>query len=151
MFDINKFRGIVESFYKQLLNTNTEITSIKLSEEKFSLREIIGHLIDSASNNHQRFVRLQFEDLLDFPGYDCEEWVRIQKYNSLDWNVLVTLWYQYNVLLLHVIENIDETKLKNVWVKNEETPCLEFLVNDYYRHLKVHMEHFSNRRDELPE
>ncbi len=151
MFDINRFKGIVESFYKQLLNTKAEITSIKLSEEKFSLREIIGHLIDSASNNHQRFVRLQFEDLLNYPGYDCEEWVRTQEYNSLDWNVLVTLWYQYNVLLLHIIENIDETELKNVWVRNQETLSLEFLVNDYYRHLEYHIEHFSKRRDELPE
>ncbi len=150
MLDTKRFKGLIDSFHEQLLKTNVVKTEIKLAEDKWSLREIIGHLIDSASNNHQRFVRLQFGDLLDFPVYDPEEWVRTQNYNNIDWDVLVALWYNYNCVLIRIIENIDEIKLRNVWVKGEDTISLEQLINDYYKHLELHMEHFSKRRKELP-
>ena len=150
MFDTKRFKGLIDSFHEQVLKTQGEITKIKLAEDKWSLREIIGHLIDSASNNHQRFVRLQFGDLLDFPAYDGEEWVRTQKYNIMNWDVLVALWYNYNCVLLRIIENIDEIKLKNVWVIGEDVISLEQLILDYYRHLELHMEHFCKRREELP-
>ena len=63
-----EFRSVVESFNDKLAGIPGEITGIRLSEDKWSLKEIIGHLIDSASNNHQRFVRLQFGDLVNFPA-----------------------------------------------------------------------------------
>ena len=148
MLDTKSFREIVDSFYKHLLETSNEVTGIKLAEDKWSLREIIGHLVDSASNSHQRFVRLQFGDLPDFPVYGPEEWVRTQKYNSMNWEVLVALWYNYNCLLLNVIENIDETAYKNVWVKVEDTIPLDELVRDYYRHLELHIKHFNDREKE---
>lgn len=150
MLDTKRFIGLIDSFHEQVLKTHYEITKIKLAEDKWSLREIMGHLIDSASNNHQRFVRLQFGDLLDFPAYDGEEWIRTQKYNSMIWDVLVALWYNYNCLLLHVIENVDETTLGNVWVKGEDAIPLKQLINDYYKHMELHIEHFNNRREELP-
>jgi hypothetical protein len=149
MLDTKRFKEIIDSFYKHLLKTHDEITDIKLAEDKWSLREIIGHLIDSASNNHQRFVRLQFGDLLDFPAYDGEEWIRKQKYNSMNWDVLVALWYNYNCLLLNVVENADESMLQNVWVNNEDAIPLEQLIFGYYKHLELHIEHFSNRQEEL--
>lgn len=150
MLDAKRFKGLIDSFHEQVLKTHDEITDIKLAEDKWSLREIIGHLIDSASNNHQRFVRLQSGDLLDFPAYDGEEWIKTQKYNGMNWDVLVTLWYNYNCLLLHIIGNADEIMLRNVWVKGEDTIPLEQLINDYYKHLELHMKHFNNRREELP-
>lgn len=148
MHDSKRFEEIIDSFYKHLLEIHGEITDIKLTEDKWSLREIIGHLIDSASNNHQRFVRLQFGNLLDFPAYDGEEWIKTQKYNNMNWDVLVTLWYNYNCLLLNVIKNADETTYENVWVKNEDSIHLIQLINEYYRHLEMHIEHFNNRQKE---
>jgi len=117
MLNTKRFKGLIDSLYEDLLRTHVEITDIKLSEDKWSLKEIIGHLIDSASNNHQRFVRLQFGDLLSFPAYDAEEWIKTQKYNIMNWDVLVTLWYNYNYLLLHIIENTNEIMFGNVWVR----------------------------------
>ncbi len=149
MLDTKRFRGIIDSFYQQLLATKPEMTDTVLSEDKWSLREIVGHLVDSASNNHQRFVRLQFDDLLGFPAYEGEAWLKAQKYNGLDWEALVSLWYGYNRLLLHIIENTDRTVLGNVWVKGEEAITLEFLMSDYYRHLEEHVEHFNKRREEI--
>jgi len=150
MIDTKRFKGLIDSFHEQLFNIHHGITNTKLTEDKWSLREIIGHMIDSASNNHQRFVRLQLGDLLDFPVYDAEEWVSTQNYNNIDWDVLAALWYNYNCVLLQIIENIDGIKLKNVWVKGEDTISLEQLIFNYYRHLEFHMDHFSKRLKELP-
>lgn len=149
MLDTRELREVVDSFGKQLFETDDGITGIKLAEDKWSLKEIIGHLIDSASNNHQRFVRMQSEDLLDFPPYDAEVWIKAQKYNGMDWGLLVSLWYNLNILLLNIIENTDEKAYGNVWVRNEEAIPFEQLVTEYFKHMGLHIEHFSNRMHEL--
>ncbi len=144
------YKEIIENFYEYLKSIDSEITKLKISEDKWSLREIIGHLIDSASNNHQRIVRLQVSDLLDFPLYDCEQWIRVQKYNSFDWEFLITLWYHYNGLILNIINGIDGEQLQNIWVKDEDNSItLEELIRQYYIHLEKHMEHFNKRLGEL--
>jgi hypothetical protein len=149
MLEINKFKDLIDSFYKKLLQTGDEVTNVRIAEDKWSLREIIGHLIDSASNNHQRFVRLQFGDLLDFPAYDGEKWIIAEKYINMNWSVLISLWYNYNVLLLNIVENTDTAVYGNVWVKGEIAIPLEQLINDYYKHVILHIEHFENRRIEI--
>lgn len=149
MFDIKRFEKIVDSFHTQLLKIKDEITNVRLSDDKWALREIIGHLIDSASNNHQRFVRLQFDDLIDFPAYNGEKWIEVQKYIDMEWSVLVTLWYNYNCLLLHIIGNSNVSTYANVWVKGDETIPLEQLISEYCKHLELHIEHFSARVQEL--
>lgn len=149
MIDTAKFNNIVDAFNARLVQVPEEVSGIKPSEESWSLKEIIGHLIDSASNNHQRFVRLQFDDLLDFPAYDGERWIKVQKYNEMEWKELTALWYSYNCILLKVIGTIDISKLANVWIKGEEALTLEHLANDYYRHLEWHVDHFEKRLKEV--
>ena len=58
----------------------------------WSRKQVIGHLIDSASNNHQRFVRASLEESLDFPGYDQNGNVRVQSFQDADWDLLISLW-----------------------------------------------------------
>ena len=142
------YKEVVEKFYEVLNSIDSENTNIKISEDKWSLREIIGHLIDSASNNHQRFVRLQFSDLLDFPAYEAEQWIKVQNYNGMNWELLVSLWYNYNCMLINVIDSIESDKMKNVWIKDEEAIPLDEIIHHYYKHLEVHMEHFNNRLEE---
>lgn len=144
------YKEIIDNFYEYFKSIDSEITKVKLSEDKWSLKEIIGHLIDSASNNHQRIVRLQISDLLDFPQYDCEQWIRVQKYNNFDWEFLVTLWYHYNGLILNIINGIESEHLQNLWVKDEDNSItLEEIIRQYYIHLEKHMEHFNKRLGEL--
>ncbi len=81
----------------------SEEDSAKHNNDEWSRREILGHLIDSATNNHQRFVRAQFKDDLVFPGYEQEQWVSSQKYNDEPWPDLIELWRAYNLHLLHVV------------------------------------------------
>jgi len=78
------------------------------SPERWTKKEVVGHLIDSASNNHQRFVRGQLAFGQDFPRYEQEQWVRIQSYQSARWPDLIDLWRAYNTHLLHVIGCVTE-------------------------------------------
>jgi len=144
------YKEIIENFYECLKSVDPELTKVKISEDKWTLREIIGHLIDSASNNHQRIVRLQISDLLDFPRYDGEQWISVQEYNNFDWECLINMWYQCNLLILHIINVINDEKLRNLWVIDEDNSItLEEVIHKYYVHLENHIEHFNRRLGEL--
>src|SRR4051812_3645052 len=97
--ELEDFRRTVEESAARLLGITEEKSRAPRIEGKWSPKEIIGHLIDSASNNHQRFVRAQFTDDLVFPGYEQESWVRAQKYSEEPWPLLVVLWRSFNLHL----------------------------------------------------
>ena len=119
---------------------------------KWSPREVIGHLIDSASNNHQRFVRARFQEDLAFPGYQQDEWVRNQNYREAPWADLVELWRLYNEHLARVLDGIPEEvwrratrkhtfdKILMVTVPAGEPATLDDLRRDYVAHLQHHLE-----------
>jgi hypothetical protein len=109
--------------------------------EKWSRKEILGHLIDSASNNHQRFVRGQFAARLDFPNYSQNEWNAAQRYQEEPWDLLVRLWVAYNRHLAHVIAGITPEAAAHLCVIGEGSPpvTLGALAEDYIRHLLHHL------------
>ncbi|MFL5480650.1 MAG: DinB family protein [Gemmatimonadaceae bacterium] len=118
---------------------------------KWSPAEIIGHLIDSASNNHQRFVRAQFQNDLVFPGYDQDAWVLFQAYGDAHWVELVTLWKTFNIQIARIMENSPESVRKSprskhnldklAWqpVPADKPATLDYFMNDYVDHLKHHL------------
>ena len=107
---------------------------------KWSRKQIIGHLIDSASNNHQRFVRAQQTASLSFPPYEQNHWVSSQHYNERSWDDLVSLWHAYNLHLSHVIAQIPDRHLASQCVIESSNPVtLEFLISDYVGHLRHHL------------
>lgn len=113
----------------------------RLGPGKWSPKEIIGHLVDSATNNHQRFVRAQqgLTDLLAY-RYAQEFWVKTQDYQAADWPQLVSLWYAYNTHLAHVIARIQPEFLDTpllAW--GDEPVTLRFVAEDYVRHLQHHL------------
>lgn len=117
---------------------------------KWSPREVIGHLIDSASNNHGRFVRAQLSEDLVFPGYEQEGWVRLQAYRAAPWAELVALWRAYSLQIARIIEAIPGNDLKRIadqahelgWRNFSETQpaSLEDLIVDYVGHIVHHLE-----------
>jgi hypothetical protein len=131
--------------------------STKSSNGEWSRREILGHLIDSAANNHQRFVRAQFKDDLVFPGYEQEQWVSSQRYNDKPWPDLIELWRAYNLHLVHVVAHIPEDVLTRQRDKHsldqiafnsvaQNAPAtLEYLIRDYLDHLKHHLDQIWRR------
>ena len=107
---------------------------------KWSRKQIIGHLIDSASNNHQRFVRAQQTASLSFPPYEQNHWVESQRYNDRSWSDLVALWQAYNTHLAHVLAQIPDRHLAARCVIASSNPVtLEFLATDYVAHLRHHL------------
>jgi hypothetical protein len=149
MFDTSAWRRLLGEFEDLLSEVPEELTAVKLSEDRWSLREIVGHLVDSAANNHQRFVRLQLIERLQFPAYAGETWVQLQGYNELDWGTLKALWSSYNRLLLHLIGRIEPAALGHSWEVEERSLTLEQLVADYYRHMAEHLAHFRTRLEEV--
>ena len=86
---LDDFRRTIEEASARLLSMTEDESRAPLAEGKWSAKETIGHLVDSAANNHQRFVRAQFKDDLVFEGYAQEDWVRAQGYNEEPWPLLV--------------------------------------------------------------
>ena len=105
---LDDFRRTIEEASARLLSMTEDESRAPLADEKWSAKETIGHLIDSASNNHQRFVRAQFKDDLVFEGYAQEDWIRAQNYNEEPWPLLVGLWRHYNLHLAHVMRHAPE-------------------------------------------
>jgi hypothetical protein len=107
---------------------------------KWSPKQIIGHLIDSASNNHQRFVRAQEVPELRFPPYHQDHWVASQHYADRPWDEIVTLWHAYNRHLAHVINRIPEDRRDVPCIIESAAPVtLGFLASDYVSHLRHHL------------
>jgi len=127
------------------------------SATAWSIKEIIGHLIDSAANNHQRFVRAQSQADLVFPGYDQDDWVRAQAYDSAPWGPLVTLWQSYNLHLARVmammpasirgrtreIHNFHQIGFRTFSADRPVT--LDELMEDYVLHLDHHLAQVRDR------
>jgi hypothetical protein len=107
---------------------------------RWSKKEILGHLIDSAANNHQRFVRAQLAANLELPGYEQERWVAAQSYATESWPDLVTLWLFYNRHLLHIIGAMPEASLATACAigGNAAVPLSE-IVSGYVDHLEHHL------------
>jgi hypothetical protein len=117
-----------------------EEASVKPLPEKWSKKEILGHLIDSACNNQQKFVRTMVERRVEFIGYRQNEWVASQKYNTADWHSLVVFWLNFNLHLAHLIENVEPDVLANeITIEGAGTFTLEFIMKDYVEHLKHHL------------
>src|SRR5690348_5974905 len=76
---------------------------------KWSKKEILAHLIDSASNNHQRFVRAASQGSLEFPGYDQEKLIALQNPNGASWELVIELWSAYNRYLAHILQQFPES------------------------------------------
>lgn len=136
---VSSLSSIVAIALPRLQSIPEDIAAQKPAPGKWSKKEILGHLIDSAANNHQRFVRLQLQPELTLPGYDQDNWVRLNRYQQTSWREIVTLWSAYNRHLATVIESLDDDARGHVWHSPEGDVTLEFIATDYVRHLLHHL------------
>jgi hypothetical protein len=113
---------------------------IKPGPADWSKQEILGHLIDSAMNNIQRFVRGGYNAAENFPPYNQERWVEIQGYNDRDWAETIEMWVVINRHLCAILNRLTDDQLQNPCGIGRETPVtLAFVMEDYLRHLKMHL------------
>jgi DinB superfamily len=112
----------------------------------WSRKQELGHLIDSATNNHVRFVRAAIEPRFEGPGYRQDEWVRLHDYNALPWDTLLAFWRSYNELLVHLVSRIPEDRLQTECVIGGSVPVtLGFIIEDYILHMQHHLDHILGR------
>lgn len=133
--------NIIGQWFSKLLALPEPAISERKNQQDRTVKQIMGHLIDSASNNHQRIVRLQYKRDLVFPDYrqDNDTWITLQNYQNESWENLVNLWKFYNLHMIHVIHNVDEECLDHTWKDFEgNIVTLEKMINGYIDHLNLH-------------
>ncbi len=108
-------------------------------------KQELGHLIDSAANNHLRFVLASVDGEFRGLGYAQDKWVEAHGYNDLPWQDIVELWYRYNLLLAHLIERIPEERMGNRCVIGWGVNTLGFVIEDYVLHMRHHIDHTLSR------
>ncbi len=147
----DRLRATVEHAADALVALPEAVTTRHPAPGKWSPREILGHLIDSATNNHRRFVLAQFQDDLVFDGYDQDAWVEAQRYNEASWRDLVEVWRAINVHLAHVMAAIPEAARRRPHARHnldqiafrpipaDRPATLQYFIDDYVEHLEHHL------------
>jgi len=158
---LDDFQQTIQDASLRLLEIPDEDAARRATSE-WSAKQVLGHLIDSAANNHQRFVRAQFTDDLVFATYDGDQWVDAQKYNDAFWTDLVDLWRAYNLHLVRIVSlipenvltqerdkhNFDQIAFRTLERTNPTT--LEYLIRDYLVHLKYHLDQIWSNTWPIP-
>ena len=141
----NEILALVEEWEPVLTRLSGETIFMRKNSQNRTIKQILGHTIDSASNNTHRIVHLQYEPSpLIFPNYatfgNNDRWIAIQDYQNEDWNILIQLW-KYSLLhIVHVIRNVKADKLTGEWISGPgEKVTLESMIIDFPRHLKLHL------------
>jgi hypothetical protein len=136
----DRLAAILETTPARLSAISDEDAARRSGPGRWAPKEILGHLIDSAGNNHQRFVRGQISASVADPGYDQEEWVAAQHYLTAPWPDLIALWTALNRHLLHVMRNVRESALETpIAIRENPAVPLSHVMIDYVRHLEHHL------------
>jgi hypothetical protein len=129
----------------KLQSLQEDTISDRRNSQNRTIRQILGHLIDSASNNTHRIIHLQYQaSPMKFPNYasngNNDRWIAIQNYQQEDWKTMIQLWKYVNLHLCHVIQNVDPAKLNNQWHYDENRLIsLQEGIVDYLRHFRLHL------------
>jgi hypothetical protein len=128
-----------------------EVTLRPKGPDSWSPKEELGHLIDSAANNHMRFVRAALEPEYHGPRYAQNAWVRLHAYQETPWTTVVDFWFQYNSLLATLLDQIPADCGGRLCFIGDGSPeTLEFIADDYIVHMQHHLDHLLGRADVTP-
>jgi len=141
---------LAQTIERELPNLRTlteERASIARGPGKWSPKEELGHLIDSATNNHIRFARAVIEAEFRGPGYSQDDWVRLHGYSSMQWDTILSVWLQYNLLLAALVNKISEDRLETpCFIGNNPPITLRFVIEDYILHMQHHIDQLLRRK-----
>jgi len=138
--------NLIQEWEPRLLVLSKDIITERRNTQNRTIKQIVGHMIDSASNNTHRIVHLQYQESpLRFPNYaingNNDRWIAIQNYQDEDWKSMINLWKYSNWHIVHVIKYVDSSKLDNQWFYSEERLIsLKAGIIDYLRHFKLHLD-----------
>jgi hypothetical protein len=142
---IQGISSLVGEWEPKFSGLSTDIIMERRNSQNRTIKQIVGHMIDSASNNTHRIIHLQYQESpLRFPNYasngNNDRWIAIQNYQNEDWKSMIQLWKYSNLHIVHVIRNVDSSKLDNQWYYNEERLIsLRDGIVGYLSHLELHL------------
>lgn len=137
---IDRLEKLINKIPDLLFQIDENEFCLKPSPDKWSKKEILGHLIDSATNNHQRFIRAQYEDK-PLIVYEQNQWNKFNFYSEIESKQIIEFWTIYNKHLLEIMKRIpNENLLKECKTNDGKMFTLEFFMNDYVEHLEYHLQ-----------
>ena len=137
--------SLVALWEPKLLAIPEDIISHRRNCQNRTIKQIVGHMADSASNNTHRIIHMQYQPSpLVFPDYanlgNNDRWIAIQNYQDENWDDIVQLWKFSNIHIAHVINNVRRDKLENEWITAlHNRVTLKAMIIDYLRHFKLHL------------
>ncbi len=150
MPELNSLRDLLERVPGRLQRLSEDAVASRPTPSNWSPKEELGHLLDSAANNHQRIVRGQLEDNPAMPGYEQNRWVAIHAYQRRDWGELVELWQALNRQLLAAAEAVPDSEWSRMLtVAGSEPLTLQFVFDDYVVHMLHHLRHIGIEVDDI--
>lgn len=142
-------RELAQTIERELPNLRSlaeERASLPRAPGKWCAKEELGHLVDSAANNHIRFVRGTLEPEFRGPGYAQEDWVKLHGYAAMRWDAIVNFWFAYNRFLAGLVDRIPEAQLETECSIGTHRPVtLAFLIEDYVLHMQHHIDQLLRR------
>jgi len=141
--------ALITLWEEKLYGLPNEIVAEKRNSQNRTIRQIVGHMVDSATNNTHRIVHMHYQDSpVAYPDYanlgNNDRWIAIQNYQEEDWDKLVKLWASVNGHIVHLIRQVNEDKLDQVWISAlGEKVSLEEMIRDYPRHFKLHLDEIT--------
>jgi hypothetical protein len=136
---------MINQWEPRLRGLDMEIRAGRKNRQERTIQQILGHMVDSATNNTHRIIHLQNLNChLNYPDYankgNNDKWIAIQRYQEEDWNLVVDLWASTNRHIAHVIEQVNEGKLGRTWVTAlKEEITLEEMITDFPGHFRLHL------------
>jgi hypothetical protein len=141
---VSRLQYLTEIIPPLLYTMEDQEFSAKPLPHKWSKKEIMGHLIDSATNNHHRFTRGQFENIPSI-SYNQDKWNESAHYQKMNKDLLIRFWTAYNEFLCQLVQLIPGQKLQSVVnTGGENNYSIEYLINDYVVHLEHHLRQVVN-------
>jgi hypothetical protein len=143
-----QFRSAIEALSADLSNVPASLAGVPWREGGWTRRQILGHLLDSSTNNRQRFARAVVEGFYKGPGYAQEQWMEAHGYGEQNWETLVRWWRVEHEILMSLVDHIPQERLAaECTVGDKEPTTLGFLLTDYLRHQR---QHFAQLKTGLP-
>jgi len=141
----------IKVWENKLASISEETLMNNKNSQQRTIKQILGHMVDSASNNTHRIIHLQYQTSpLTFPNYasngNNDRWIAIQNYQQEDWNNLIQLWKYAHLHFIHVVKNVDATKLNNEWISGSEdgNVKLKDMIADFIRHFSLHLSEIND-------
>lgn len=138
------FSSDIEELREILDDVPADLATVPWRAGGWTRKQILGHLLDSAANNRQRFVRASIEGAYVGPSYAQDAWVACHGYAHLSWKTLVEWWNVEHDILIAVVERIPEERMDTLCTVGDDAPVtLRYLIEDYTRHQFHHFEQIN--------